>query len=214
MPRAARPLASATTSDGSVRGRILSAAYAAFMERGFAGASTLEIATRAQVSKRELYAHFGSKQAMLQACIAHGAKLMSAPLEMPAAHDRDGLAAVLVAFGATFMRVILGPQVVAFYRLALNEAKRSPEVAKALDTGGRGPIRFALVDTLAAAQEAGFIGAGDPSVMAGQFFSLLIGDLHVRVLLGLIPPPSAEEAASRARAAAQALFTLYPVDPS
>ena len=53
---------------------------------------------------------------------------------------------MLVEFGATFLRVILGPHVVAFYRLALNEAKRSPEVAKALYTGGRGPIRFALVE--------------------------------------------------------------------
>jgi Bacterial regulatory proteins, tetR family len=34
-----------------VRERILSAAFGAFMERGYSGASTLEIATRAKVSK-------------------------------------------------------------------------------------------------------------------------------------------------------------------
>ena len=50
------------------RERIMSAAMEAFMELGFARTSTLEIATRAQVSKRELYTLFGSKQAILAAC--------------------------------------------------------------------------------------------------------------------------------------------------
>ena len=53
-------------ADGpAVRKRILSAALSAFMESGYAQTSTLEIATRARVSKRELYALFGSKEAML-----------------------------------------------------------------------------------------------------------------------------------------------------
>jgi AcrR family transcriptional regulator len=54
--------------DGTaVRKRILGAALSAFMEGGFAQTSTLEIATRARVSKRELYTLFGNKEAMLVA---------------------------------------------------------------------------------------------------------------------------------------------------
>ncbi len=63
------------TDQKPARDRIVGAAMRAFMELGYAAASTLEIATRAQVSKRELYALLGSKQAMLAACIsdrAHG----------------------------------------------------------------------------------------------------------------------------------------------
>ena len=60
-------------SEPSVRGRILAAAFSAFTERGFAETSTLEIATRARASKRELYALFGSKQDMLIACISERA---------------------------------------------------------------------------------------------------------------------------------------------
>jgi len=40
----------------AVRERILKAAFAAFKKNGYATTSTLEIATRARVSKRELYA--------------------------------------------------------------------------------------------------------------------------------------------------------------
>ena len=44
----------------AVRGRILEAAFAAFTKGGYAATSTLEIATRARVSKRELYALIGN----------------------------------------------------------------------------------------------------------------------------------------------------------
>ena len=47
--------------DIAVRRRILEAAFAAFTKSGYAAASTLEIATRARVSKRELYALVGNK---------------------------------------------------------------------------------------------------------------------------------------------------------
>src|SRR5260221_12964717 len=56
--------------DSERRQCIVAAAYAVLMEKGFAGASTLEIARRARVSKRELYAEFGSKAGILEALIA------------------------------------------------------------------------------------------------------------------------------------------------
>src|SRR5579885_3200760 len=53
----------------AVRARILTAAFEAFQERGYGATSTLEIATRARVSKRELYALVGNKQQILIAAI-------------------------------------------------------------------------------------------------------------------------------------------------
>jgi len=47
----AKPQAEATI-ELPVRRRILDAAFAAFMEQGFAATSTLDIATRARASKR------------------------------------------------------------------------------------------------------------------------------------------------------------------
>jgi AcrR family transcriptional regulator len=41
---------------------VLRAAFGVFRKRGFSGASTLEIATRAKVSKRDLHVPFGSKR--------------------------------------------------------------------------------------------------------------------------------------------------------
>jgi AcrR family transcriptional regulator len=87
--------ASVESGPQPARERILCAAMEAFMELGYAEASTLEIATRAQVSKRELYALFGNKQAMLAACIADRVGRMRLPTELPPPCNREELVAML-----------------------------------------------------------------------------------------------------------------------
>src|SRR5438067_6023515 len=86
-----------------VRNRILGAAFSAFMEGGYAQTSTLEIATKARVSKRELYSLFGNKQAMLIACIAERAQRLKVPIDLPELRDRNTLDKVLTAFGAKLL---------------------------------------------------------------------------------------------------------------
>lgn len=82
-----------------VRARILDAAFASFMTSGYAATSTLEIATRARVSKRELYALVGNKKEMLIACISARATRLQVPADLPVPHDRETLANVLTSSG-------------------------------------------------------------------------------------------------------------------
>src|SRR5262249_13762024 len=93
----------------AVRKRILEAAFAAFMKSGYAAASTLEIATRARVSKRELYALVGNKQKMLIACIRERAKRLEVPADLPVLRDRETLAQVLASFGTKLVREVSDP---------------------------------------------------------------------------------------------------------
>src|SRR5258708_6175361 len=83
------------------RRAILAAAFLVLMEQGYAGASTLEIATRAKVSKRELYAEFGNKAGILEALIATTPARMQVPLALPEPTHRTALAAILPQYGAT-----------------------------------------------------------------------------------------------------------------
>ena len=92
------------------RRRIQEAAFEVVKERGYAQATTLEIATRAKVSKRELYALFDDKQAIIAACIAGRVRQMQVPLELSAVRDRDGLAQLLTGFGSTVLRVVSDPE--------------------------------------------------------------------------------------------------------
>ena len=192
-----------------VRRRILEAAFSTFMERGFAEASTLEIATRARASKRELYALFGSKQDMLIACIRERAKRFEMPDELPAPGDRKTLARVLVAFGSKLLREVSDPAVITVFRLAIAEALRTPEVAQALNAAGMEASRAALREILIRARANDLLD-GQPAEMAEQFAGLLWGNRMLGLLLRVSERPSEREITRRAEAAASALLRLYP----
>jgi len=193
--------------------RILGAAYQAFMEEGYAGTSTLDIATRAKVSKRDLYANFASKHAVLVACIKSRAERMRLPPDLPIPGSRQMLASTLTVFATNLIREISHPSVIATFRLAIAEATRSPEIAQALDSGGRDAARRALAELLASAQSTGLIGPGEPAEMAMQFLGLLWESLMVGLLLGVAATPEPAEAERRAAKATAAFMHLHP-DPA
>ena len=193
----------------AVRRRILEAAFAAFMESGYAATSTLEIATRARVSKRELYALVGNKQEMLVACITERAKRLQVPADVPVPRDRDTLAHVLASFGTQLLREISDPTVIAVFRLAIAEAVQAPEVARALDSIGRETSRAALRNIMVQAQTSGLLD-GSPAELAAQFTGLLWRDLMTSLFLGVAERPSSREIARRARAAAADFLQLHP----
>jgi AcrR family transcriptional regulator len=194
----------------ALRGRIIEAAFAAFMNHGYAAASTLEIATRARVSKRELYSLVGNKQEMLIACISERAGRLRAPADLPVPHDREALARVLVTFGTRLIDEISHPAVIAVFRLAIAEAAHAPEVARALDSIGREASRSALRKIMAQAQASGLL-KGSPAGLAEQFGGLLWSDLMVSLLLGVTERPSSRAIAVRARTAAAAFLHLHPL---
>jgi len=191
------------------RKAILAAAYDVLMEQGYAGASTLEIATRAKVSKRELYAEFGSKSGILEALIATTAARMQVPLAPAELADRADLAAALTRYGVTALTELTHPAVLAINRLAVAEAGASSELGHILDRQGREPNRKALVLLFSRAQAVGFVGDGDPEQMSGVFFSLLFGDLMLRLMLGVIATPRPREIERRAALATQAVLALF-----
>ena len=192
----------------AVRERILDAAFAAFMKSGYAAASTLEIATRARVSKRELYALVGNKQEMLIACISERAKRFDVPADLPVPRDRETLAQVLASFGTKLVREVSDPTVIAVFRLAISEVTHAPEVARALDSIGREAGRAALRKIMAGAQASGLL-TGRPAELAQQFAGLLWRDLMVSLLLGVAERPSPRKIAQRARDAAAAFLQLH-----
>jgi AcrR family transcriptional regulator len=197
-----------TTDETDVRSRILDAAFAAFMKSGYAATSTLEIATRARVSKRELYAVVGNKQEMLIACIGERATRLKVPADLPVPRDRETLAQVLASFGTHLVREITDPTVITVFRLAIADAVRAPEVAQALDSVGREASRAALRQIMTQAQAAGLL-QGRPADLAEQFGGLLWGNLMVSLLLGVAERPSSREIAARARDATAAFLQIH-----
>jgi AcrR family transcriptional regulator len=193
----------------TLRERIVEAAFAAFMKSGYAATTTLEIATRARVSKRELYALIGNKQELLIACISERATRLHLPAGLPVLRDHQTLARALTSFGAQLLREISDPAVIAVFRLAIAEAVQAPEVARALDSIGREAGRAAVRQIMVRAQASGLL-KGNPARLSDEFGGLLIGDLMISLLLGVAVRPNRREIAERARRAAAAFLQLHP----
>jgi len=210
MARASMPKHRQEGGETAVRERILDAAFAAFMKSGYAAASMLEIATRARVSKRELYTLVGDKQEMLIACISGRAKRFDVPADLPILSDRETLAEVLASFGTKVVREVSDPTVIAVFRLAISEVIHAPEVARALDSIARERSRATLRKIMAGAKASGLL-TGRPAELANQFAGLLWRDLQVSLLLGVAERPNSREIAKRARDAAAAFLQLHPL---
>lgn len=191
------------------RERVLSAGFEVFSEFGFDGASTLEIATRARVSKRELYTLFDDKQAIVLECIKWRTKQMQLPLELPRPSDARALETTLHRFGTAFLTGVCDPDVVAAFRLAIAEARRAPEIARVLNERGREPSRRLFIDLVGKAQEDGLLLAAPPAEISEFFFSVLWGDLLIRLLLEAVKLPSRAELEQRARRAADRVMAAY-----
>ena len=193
----------------ALKQRIREAAFSTFMEKGYAGTNTREIAARAKVSKRELYVLYEDKQAMLADCIRFKAERPRQPLPFQPVQEMPALRSALEAFGTSLLTELTQPTVVAVFRLAVLEAQRSPQVARTLNTLGKEANTQTLARFLRQAQKAKLLAPGNPTTMARQFRALLWGDTMLSLLLGSERPPSPEDAGKRAKEAVRALLRLY-----
>ena len=189
---------------------MLAAAFDLFREHGFSSTSMLDIVTRARVSKRDLYALFKNKHAVLAACIGERTQQMRLPLDpaVPMPQTRSALAALLVELGVSILKTVCHPEVLTVFRLAIAESDRAPEIARALDNSGRGANLKALTELIEKAQALGLVVAGDPDVLAARYFAALLADLQIRLLLRVRQAPTKREIDARARTATETLTAL------
>ena len=196
-------------AERTTRQRILDAAFATFLSKGYAGTSTLEIATRAKVSKRELYALFNDKSELFAAGIKHRTDIMRMPLVAPDLSDAEALKKTLIACGTSLLTGVTHPHVLSVHRLVIAESQRSPELAVILDREGRSANVAALTQMIREAQNRHLLREGNPAALAHVFSGLLWGDLFARLLLRVEKTPNEKEIARRARDATATFLILY-----
>lgn len=184
------------------------------MSQGYADVSMDAIARAAGVSKATLYAYFNSKERLFadlvgEACTRSGPG--SAQLLDPDADLRDAL----LTLAGRALRFLLEERSLAIYRVVVAEAQRFPELGRAFYE--RGPVisRQTLAEWLAGHMAAGRLVARDPLLAAEQFTALLRTHLHLRVLLGIGPPPTEAELDATAAAAVETFLRAYaPTSPA
>lgn len=209
--RAKSPPADPDSDPSPIRHRIIYAAVGAFLERGYSNVSMLEIATRARISNRDLYAEFENKRALLAYCVSFRAQRMKQPEGLPEILDDRSLAAALAIFGENLLHELTDPEVLLVYYLAIVESWRAPEVAKIVDECGRAATERVLRDLLEQAQEKRLLADGNAADMVDEYLALLLRNSMLRLILRVVPRPPRAEMKRRAVAATDAFLALHRI---
>jgi TetR/AcrR family transcriptional regulator, mexJK operon transcriptional repressor len=182
---------------------ILAAAQRTFLASGFGAASMDAIAREAGASKATVYAYFASKEELFGAVVARETERYAQGFT---AGDLDpgDVEASLRVIADRFLRLLLSPDVIAINRIIIGEVARFPVLAEVFWQAGPEQVRLQLEGFLRRAAEAGALEFADPRLAAGQFASLVRGEIHFRALLGL----GAGDDAALSGAAASAVATF------
>ncbi len=188
---------------------ILNVALSVLAERGYRGASMLQIARRAQASKETLYAWFGDKRGLFEELARWQAERVDAVITPNLERDGDEPAEVLRGFALELQRLLLGERAVVINRAAISEAASDPTFARILATQGRGSVVLKLERYLEGQRERGRLEFEEAEAAIDAIIGLAIGDQQVRRLLGVLPMPETEQMEARAERAARMFLMLF-----
>lgn len=171
----------ASSFAASKRQAIIAAAMKLFIEAGYAMASMEEIARRAGVAKQTLYNHFGSKQVLFQAIVEQICDELMATVNLDAPLDQDPTVA-LNEFARRFVRLMIDPTSIGFFRLLAAEAHRFPDLAEAVFRSGPDRVVADLARYLEAQHRARRLKVANAVLSAESFVGSLRGNLEMKAL--------------------------------
>lgn len=175
--------------------RILEAAQRHFNEHGLERANVDAIAADAGVSKMTVYNNFGSKEALFQAVVRDRTAPVVAGVPGAAALDPAQPEQALLAIGARFLALARGDDALGALRSVYGVAGAQPDICRAFYKDGPERVNGELAAYLRRAHSAGTLKVRNPLQAADLFLSMFMGSGHIRGLLKLEMPESAENRA-------------------
>ena len=215
MPGATRSKAEAVPHDGHAgfsarQNAVLETALQLLVSRGESGLTTSGIARAARCSKESLYKWFGDREGLLAALVAYQAGKVRIIDETAAPKTRAEFRRALVMFAEDLAGVLLGDVSLALNRLAIaGAAREGSSLGRALNEHGKKRIENRAKALLMAGRRLGHIRFDDPEEAYQTLYGLIIGDTHIRRLLGDGEAPDAAALAARAETAVLTFERLY-----
>lgn len=164
------------------RQALMEAARQVFLEQGYEGASIEEVMRRVGGSKASLYSYFGSKEGLFFDILTAQSEQFMKDLRIPDSAD-DDLEKTLHAVGKRFLNMILDPDRSKLFRIMLGEAQRFPELAQRFFERGPQRSKRAMAEYLRLQHKAGRLDCPDSEHATAQFFELVKGQPHLRMML-------------------------------
>lgn len=187
---------------------LLDVATEVFIEHGFEGASTNEIAKRANCSKTTLYARFPTKQDLFIAVLER--RMEECFKELLPALSVDGtIEAALMEIGTRILRVAAAKEKIRLERVVSMEAERFPELAQRFYELGPQRGQQEMSRYLREQIKLGRLVDEDPCLMAEHLLSLITGGPIRWKVLRLSESYDPKDNERRVRAAIGAFLRAY-----
>jgi len=193
------------------RTEIESVALDVMRQRGYEGASMLNIAKAAKASNETLYRWYGDKQRLFLEIVRSNASETEAALDKALAVSMPP-EDILVQIGRLLLRLLLGERSVALNRAAASDA--SGQLGAAISRGGRERVFPKIIKLMGVLQEAGLIDPPSDEQAANWFLYLLIGDLQTRRVIGTLPQPTRGQINDHVENTLLAFYRLCGTDQS
>ena len=177
------------------RQAILQAAAELFLLNGYDGASMMDIADRAGVSKLTLYSHFADKEDLFTQSV-----IDCCEQQLPASSFQLapglGLAQALGTIGSGFLDLVMDEKSITLHRMIVRQSGADHTLAELFFKAGPARMLAEMRSFLEQAARKGVLDIDDPGPAAEHFFCLLKGLVYMRVLMGISdPPPRAQREA-------------------
>lgn len=169
--------------DLAKREAILEASKRLFVQLGFDAVSMDQIAAEAGVSKLTVYSHFGDKDALFVAAVkSHCEQGMPTSL----LEDRPDvpLAVRLLEVATAFYAMISSPEAIAGHRILCSPQLANTPLPQMFWEAGPRRVQEGFAALLDARVAAGQLFIDDTELAASQFFTLLKGEPHARLVFG------------------------------
>ena len=170
------------TARNDHRVRILSAATEAFLENGYEITSTAEIARRAKVSKRELYAYFHDKRDILAAVITELQTDIQSQADVSWSSTGD-VREVLKQAGTDLLRFINSERFGKLFRIVAAESFRDPVSSRNFYRLGPAIGRKHTAAFLKRHMAAGNLRSADPLQAADDFLDMLVSSRYLTAIV-------------------------------
>jgi TetR/AcrR family transcriptional repressor of mexJK operon len=191
---------------------LLNVATEIFIEHGFEGASTNEIARRANCSKTTLYCRFPTKHDLFIAVLERRTETIFK--ELFTALPVDGpIDKTLMEFGARVLCMADADELVRLQRVVSMEAERFPELAQRFYELGPKRVLEELSRYLKVQIKCGRLVREDPHMMAEHMAGLITGGDVRWKILGIRCNCGPKENKKRLRAAVKAFLRAYSAKP-
>jgi len=179
-----------------------------FLKNGYTLTSMEAVAKKADVSKLTIYSHFANKDELFKEVILQRCNKLATSETFAVLADKP-VEKALLELGLDFTRMIFSPDSIRLQGIMQAEAARHPKVVQIFFDTGPKRVRAAFGQLLQAWVDRRLLKIPNIAKATDQFFSLLKGEMLMKMMLLRMPTPSEAELKSHVRATVQFFLAAY-----